>query len=204
MTIGVLILLAISFLIFIGKAKRILGEMEVSEMFVLITIAIIIVSIFVIPDIPIGNTNTISIGGTIVPIYFGVYIFLKIRTLSNRMNTIFAGLFAGLLVFFIKQLFISPNGFYFTDNNILYLLYGIIGGFTAYVLGRSFKSILVISILGTVVNDVISLVINNFIYSGESINLGTGVFFDSLVISTIFSLTLSSILQKTKINLIKE
>ncbi|MGV8145107.1 MAG: DUF1614 domain-containing protein [Alkaliphilus sp.] len=171
MTIGLIVLIGITVLVFMGVAERALDRIRLSDKnAVLVLIAIIVTTLF-IPNIHITEDVAINIGGFVIPMMLVIYLFLKAGTAKERIRCIAASLVTGVVIY-IAQRFILPvepeqlN----VDPNFVY---AILAGLIAYLAGRSRRTAFVAGITGVVISDVIQL-IENIVYDIPSPTLFGG------------------------------
>ncbi|PHS36480.1 MAG: hypothetical protein COA82_00440 [Alkaliphilus sp.] len=171
MTIGLIVLIGITALVFMGVAERALDRIRLSDKTaVLVLIAIIVTTLF-IPNLYITKNVAINIGGFVIPMLLVVYLFSKAGTTKERIRCIVASLITGVVIY-ITQRFVLPvepeqlN----VDPNFVY---SILAGLIAYLAGRSRRTAFIAGITGVVLSDIIQLV-ENIIYEIPSPTLFGG------------------------------
>jgi uncharacterized membrane protein len=196
MPVGLIVLIAVSALIFMGLAHRVLDRLRLSDGAALAVIAVIIVGSFM-PDIPITDNISVNIGGAIVPVALAVYLFIKAGTAKEKTRAILASLGTGAAVYALgKFLPAGPEDTgQFMDYNYLYAA---IGGLTAYLLGRSRRSAFIAGIMGIVLSDLVQGLINWYTGIPGKISFGGAGAFDTTIISGVFAVVLAEIIGEAR------
>jgi len=183
MSVSLIILTGIIILLMLGFGDRFLDKMKMSDRTAILVLASIALGI-IIPPIKIGEYFLCSIGGFIIP--FGICIYLLIRVGWSRdlaraiIGTI---LTAGLIIGFQYLMPGEPERIWVDPM----LIYGLIAGFVAYVLGRSRRNAFICAVLGISVSTFITWLINWFGGTKEVLGLGVGGAFDTIVIGVLFA-----------------
>lgn len=196
MSIGMILLIAVAVLIFMGLAERVLDRLRLNDKAAILIIIAIVLSTIFIPDIPITGRISINIGGFVIPMALAVYLFIKAETGKEKMRAVIAAVAAGTLIY-AAQRYILPDE---PENMIIdpNYVYAIIGGLTAYILGRSRRAAFVAGVVGVVVSDVIQLVLNyiNDIPSPTRFGGAGGV--DTTLIAGILGVLLAEIIGEAR------
>jgi hypothetical protein len=190
MPVGLIILIVVSALIFLGLAHRILDRLRLSDGGALIVIAAILIGTY-IPDIPITDKIAVNIGGAIIPTALAVYLFIKAGTAKEKTRAVIASIVAGAVVYGLSKFL--PAGPEENQFMNYYYLYAIIGGFTAYILGRSRRSAFIAGIMAIILSDLVQGIVNWYTgLPGRTVFGGAGAF-DATVISGIFAVVLAEV-----------
>lgn len=75
MTVGLILLLAVSVVVFLGLAHRVLDRMHLNDKQALVAVLLILVGGFV--DIPIYRglwTISLNLGGSVIPVIISIYV----------------------------------------------------------------------------------------------------------------------------------
>ncbi|WP_031516257.1 DUF1614 domain-containing protein [Desulfofalx alkaliphila] len=155
--IGLIALIAVSFLIYFGLAQRVLDRMRLSDKAALGVIVALIVGSFITIPLPLGNIRaSINVGGALIPIALAIYLLSKAGTTKERVRALIATVATGLVVYFIGSLLMAglpePAGRYGVIDSIY--LYPIAAAITGYLVGRSRRSAFIAAVLGVVLVDV--------------------------------------------------
>jgi len=99
-SIGLVILVVISILIYFGLAHRALDRMRLSDRGALGIIVALIIGSFI--DIPIPGGRylvTVNVGGALVPVALVIYLLIKAGTARERIRAIVASVITALAYF---------------------------------------------------------------------------------------------------------
>ena len=120
MPAGMILLLIISILIFLGLAQRVLDRLGLTDRSALLFIAAMLVGGF-LPDIPLSGTLSINIGGGLIPIILLVFLFVRAGTGTERIRAAVAMLAAAVVTYFVLKIFpLEPTSAFLVDP--LYLV----------------------------------------------------------------------------------
>lgn len=199
--LGLIVLIAVSLLIFFGLAQRALDRMRLSDKGALAVILALIVGSFINIPIPFRVPLEINVGGALVPVGLAIYLLVKANTGKEVSRAILASLLTGVAIWFISSRLMNglpePAGrFGFVD--VVYL-YPIVAAVIAYVAGRSRRSAFVGATLGVILADIANYfyyVQNNVTNATKSIG-GAGAF-DSIVISGILAILLADVIGEAR------
>ncbi|GAB6088340.1 DUF1614 domain-containing protein [Alkaliphilus crotonatoxidans] len=158
MSIGMIILIAISVLIFMGLAERVLDRLRLNDKAAIAIIIAIIISTILIPNISLTERVSINIGGFVIPLGLAIYLFVKAETSKERVRAIAAAIIAGGLIYGVQRFILpaEPEAQNIDPNYV----YAIIGGLTAYVIGRSRRAAFIAGVVGVIISDLIQMILN--------------------------------------------
>ena len=152
MSIGMIVLTAVSLAILFGMAQRTLDRMALSDRQALAIVAAIFVGGW-LPDIDLGLV-TLNIGGALVPVIVCVYLLLRADSNKERIRALVAGLLTSAGVFALSLVIpADPARMPMIDP---ILLGGLAAGVIAWLLGRSRRSAFVAGTLGVMLADLVS------------------------------------------------
>ncbi|MBS4032081.1 MAG: DUF1614 domain-containing protein [Clostridiales bacterium] len=174
--IGILSLIAVTALVYLGFLHRVLDRMRLTKMQALIILLAMLVAGF-LPNIPIYAGLSVNVGGALVPIAVGFYLIITAdEAQEKRRALITAGVVAVLVYLTEKILPLEPGALGF-DLDPLFVP-AVIAAATAYVLGRSRRAAFVGGVFGVILTDLIAWSENLILYQLHvPIVLGsTGVF----------------------------
>lgn len=195
MPVGLVILIIVSALIFLGLAHRVLDRLRLSDGGALAVIALILIGTF-IPNISITDRVAVNIGGAIIPTALAVYLFIKAGTSGEKTRAVIASVVAGAAVFGLSK--VLPAGPEENQFMNYYYLYAAIGGLTAYILGRSRRSAFIAGIMAIILSDMVQGVVNWYVgIPGKTVFGGAGAF-DATIISGVFAVVLAEVVGEAR------
>lgn len=156
--IGIIVLIVVSILIYLGAAHRVLDRLRLTDKAALAVLAALIVGSLI--DIPfaVGNiTYVINVGGALVPIALAVYLISRADSSIEKVRPLVAALITAVVVFAIGSFVMTgirePAGrFAFVD--IIYI-YPLVAAVIAYAVGRSRRGAWIAATLGVLTADVL-------------------------------------------------
>lgn len=201
--IGIIILIAVSILIYFGLAQRVLDRMRLSDRAAFAIIALLIVGSFI--DIPLSRGRydvSLNAGGALVPIGLSIYLLSKAGTTREWVRALVGALVTGAVIYgvgyFMGRGDVEPGGRFFGYLDALWV-YPVIGGLVAYLTGRSRRSAFIAATLGLVLVDVAYLVwlVSTGAPAGTVAIGGAGAF-DGIVLAGIVAVLLAEIIGETR------
>ena len=133
MSLGRILLLAVSVLVLFGVGQRVLDKMRLTDRQALFFMALILVGGW-IPSIPLSGSVRVNIGGALVPLGLCIYLFVRAGTARERWRAGIASALSAAAVLGLGMLLPDePEAMPFDIN----YAYGLLAGAIAYVLGRS-------------------------------------------------------------------
>lgn len=182
MPVGLVILLAVSALIYFGLFHRVLDRMGLNDTVALIFIAAILIGSY-LPDIIVGDNFGFNIGGALIPIFLVIYLLARAGTWLERWRGILAAIITAIVMVGVMRIIpLEPTYGGIIDPT---LLLGVIAGIIGYLAGRSRRSAFIAGVMGIVLSDIytrVEVMIEGV--RGRTIIGGAGIF-DALVISAI-------------------
>ncbi len=199
MPVGLILLIAVSILIYLGVAQRILDRLRLSDRAALLFIAAMVVGGF-LPDIPLTANLSINIGGGIVPIILIGYLFWVAGTTTERSRAAVALIATSIIVYgALKLMPLEPTYAILLDP--LYIV-AIIAGIVAYlVAARSRRSAFIAGVGAVVLNDIFTR-IELLITGGTSaLVIGGAGIFDATIVSGLIAVGLAELIGEIRENL---
>jgi len=196
MSLGTILLIGVTVLIFMGLAERVLDRLRLSDKAAItIIIAMVLASIF-IPDIDVTERVSFNIGGFIIPMGLAIYLFLKAETGKEKWRAVIAAIVAGVSIWLVQRYVLpaEPESQMIDPNYV----YGIMGGLIAYVLGRSRRSAFVAGIVGVFISDLIQLVYNSVNNLPTPTRFGGAGAFDTAMIAGVLAVFIAEIIGETR------
>ncbi|KAB3533171.1 DUF1614 domain-containing protein [Alkaliphilus serpentinus] len=196
MSIGMILLIGVTVLIFMGLAERVLDRLRLNDKAAIIIILAIILSTIFIPNIDLTERVSINIGGFVIPLALAIYLFIKAETGKEKLRAVIAAVVAGTVIYLVQRFVLpaDPEAQRIDPNYV----YAILGGLTAYILGRSRRAAFIAGIVGVIISDLIQLVLNiiNNIPSPTRFGGAGGV--DTTVIAGILAVVIAEIIGETR------
>ncbi len=191
MTIGLVILLAVSVLVFLGLTHRVLDRMHLTDRQALVALGLMLVGSFI--DVPVYRglqSVTVNLGGAVVPIVLAIYVLARADTPLETGRGVLSAIITGIAVFALTRLFTFEEG-----RTILDPLYafGLVAGVVAYLAGRSRRAAFAGAVLGVVLLDVAHLVEVATRRMPATVHLGGAGVFDAVVIAAVVAVGLAEI-----------
>ncbi|MCR4402243.1 MAG: DUF1614 domain-containing protein [Firmicutes bacterium] len=191
MTVGLVLLLGTSILIFLGVTHRVLDRMHLTDRQALAALGLMLVGSFV--DVPVWRgvqSVTISLGGAVVPIVLAVYVLARADTPTETGRGIAATVITGVALFALTKVFSFEEGRAIIDP--LYA-FGLVAGVVAYLAGRSRRAAFAGAVLGVVLLDVAHLVEVTSRRMPATVHLGGAGVFDAVVIAAVVAVGLAEV-----------
>lgn len=195
--VGLLVLLAVSVLIYFGLAHRVLDRMRLSDRGALAVIAAIIVGSFI--DIPLFVSPvraTLNVGGGLIPIGLAIYVLSRAGTSREWGRAIAAILITGMAVYLAGRLQLAdPFRYNFVDTLFLFPL---VGGGVAYLVGRSRRSAFIAATLGVVLADIFHLLELTANGLPGFAHIGGGGVFDTVILAGVVAVLIAEIVGESR------
>ena len=185
MTLGMILLVALTLLILFGVLERVLDRMALTDRQAIGCIAAIFIGGW-LPNLTLGMVS-INIGGALVPFLVCVYLFFHAGPGKEKLRSLAASALTAAAVYAISVFFPADPVTMPFDPMILY---GISGGAIAWLLGRSRRSAFVAGVLGVILSDVIVGIINWRSGISQTLNLGGAGALDAVVLSGVTAVLL--------------
>jgi uncharacterized membrane protein len=197
--LGTIILVTLLFLVSFGLAHRLLDRMRLSDKGALAVLGALIVGSFI--DIPLTRGNilvSLNVGGALVPVGLAGYLLYKAGTTKEWVRAIVATIVTAGAIYFLGSVLMQGDP---RDRMTLLdplYVYPLVGGLTAYLLGRSRRSAFVAATLGVLSQDFIHLFWLRSTGIPGTVNIGGAGAFDSIVIAGLVAVLLAEILGETR------
>ena len=189
MSVGMILLTATAILVFFGAAQRVLDKLRMTDRTALVLIALMFFGTL-IPNIVLGSVS-ISIGGAVIPAGICIYLLIRAGTAKERTRALVGSVItAGIIYAFSALMPDEPEAIVIDP---LYLC-GIIGGLTAYLLGRSRRGAFICGVFGVLLADIAVSIVNRLNGIQQQLVLGGAGVFDTAVISGLLGVILSELI----------
>lgn len=188
MSVGLIVLAAVSALVLFGVAQRVLDRMQLTDRAALVIAAAIFFG-GLIPDIRVGRV-AVNLGGAVVPLGVCVWLLIKTDTRKEVVRALAGSVLTGIAVYSLGRLLpAEPENFVIDPH----YLYGIAGGIVAYLLGRSRRAAFICGVLGVILADTATALINWGNGVNTTLVLGGAGAMDTIVISGILAVLLAEL-----------
>ena len=191
MSLGRILLLAVSVLVLFGVGQRVLDKMRLTDRQALFFMALILVGGW-IPSIPLSGSVRVNIGGALVPLVgWCTDLFVRAGTARERWRAGIASALSAAAVLGLGMLLPDePEAMPFDIN----YAYGLLAGAIAYVLGRSRISSFIAGVMGVLLADIAQAVLNAVNGVPVNLHLGGAGALDAVVLSGLTAVLLSELL----------
>ena len=188
MSIGLILLSVVSVLVLFGVAQRVLDRMQLSDRAALVIAALLFFG-GLLPDIRIGRV-AVNLGGAVIPLGVCVWLLIKTDTRKEFWRAILGGVLTGAAVYLLGR--VLPSEPEKTVVDPLYL-YGISAGIIAYLLGRSRRAAFICGVLGVILADTATAVINWSRGIDQTLVLGGAGAKDTVVLAGLLAVLLAEL-----------
>lgn len=189
MSVATILLLIAGLLVLFGLGQRVLDRMRLTDRQALVWLAAILIG-SLIPDIPLGPVS-VNIGGAVLPLALCIWLLVKADTAWERVRALLAALASAGAVLAVSYLMPAEPETMWLDVN---WLYGPIAGILAYVLGRSRRAAFIAGVLGVLLADTTTGIINRIQGFAVEIRLGSGGILDAVLLSGFLAVALAEII----------
>ena len=188
MSVGLILLSAASVLVLFGVAQRVLDRMQLTDRAALIIAALIFFG-GLIPNIRVGRV-AVNLGGAVVPLGVCVWLLVQTDTKKEVFRALAGSALTGAAVFALGRLMPAEPEQFTIDPHYLY---GVAGGVIAYLLGRSRRAAFICGVLGVLLADIATALINWGNGVQTTLILGGAGAMDTVVISGLLAVLLSEL-----------
>ena len=189
MSVGLTLLVIVTILVLLGVCRGVLDKMGLNDRQALIITGALFVG-GLIPDIPLGGEVYVNIGGALIPLAVCVYLIVRAGTAKERVRALLGALVTGLAVYWLGRFMPDePEAIAFDPNYI----YGLAGGLTAYLLGRSRRGAFVAGVLGVMGADIYQAVELRARGVNQALHLGGAGAVDVIVIAGLTGVILAEV-----------
>ncbi|WP_245527887.1 DUF1614 domain-containing protein [Ammonifex degensii] len=198
MPVGILLLILLSLLIYLGIGHRVLDRMRLSDRAALLMIGAMVVGSLI--DLPLLPHLSLNVGGTLVPIGLAIYLVVGAGTREEKARALIGALVTGLAVYLLGTYLMrgikEPAGRY--DFLEPLYLFPLVAAAVAYLMGRSRRAAFVAATLGVLLGD-----LGHYFWVLKSrapitVNLGGGGVFDATVLSGLLAVLLAELVGEAR------
>ncbi len=195
MTVGLILLLVVSVLIFLGLAHRVLDRMRLNDRQALVAVLSILIGGFI--DIPMFRglwTVSVNLGGSVIPVIIAIYVLSRADTQTEARRGVLSAVATGAALLAISKIFTFEEGRTIIDP--IYV-FGLVAGVIAYLLGRSRRAAFAGAVLGVVFLDIAHLVEVIIRRLPSTVNIGGAGAFDAVIIAGLIAVGFAEIFGET-------
>jgi uncharacterized membrane protein len=187
--IGIVLLVVVSILIFLGMAQRVLDRLYLSDRSGLLVIAAMVAGSFV--DIPLAGGNSINLGGAVIPIGLAIYVLTKAGSGKEWIRSILGIAVTTGILYGVNKMYRFD-----TDQGILepQYLWAIIAGIIAYIAGRSRRLSFIVATLGVLFMDIAHIIEVRMARLNVPTRIGGAGVFDTIVIAGVLAVLLAELI----------
>lgn len=192
---GVVLLIGVSILIFLGLAHRVLDRLYLSDRGGLLLIGALIAGSFI--DIPIWRNPsiTLNVGGAIIPLALAIYVLSKAGSGKEVTRSLVGiALTAGVL-YGTSKLYSFDTARGLIEPQYLW---AIISAVIAYIAGRSRRLAFIIATLGLLTLDVIHIIEVSLGGYNAPTRFGGAGAFDTIVVAGILAVLLAELIGESR------
>lgn len=193
--IGMIALLVVAVLIYLGLAQRVLDRLYLGDSAALIIVAAMALGSFI--DIPLARGRldvSVNVGGGLIPLGLAVYVLARAGSGKEWGRALFAAGVTALAVFVVNGVLGRGDpwqaGRDFFDPLFLYPL---VAGGVAYLAGRSRRAAFVAAVLGVLILDLIDLFRLGLARMPGLVAIGGAGAFDAIVLSGLVAVLLAEL-----------
>lgn len=188
---GIVLLVIVTVLIFLGLAHQVLDRLYLSDRGGLFVVVALLAGSFI--DIPLWRNPEVSlnVGGGLIPLALAIYVLAKAGSAREWIHSIIGivvttGIIYGvskLYNFDVRQGFIEPQ-----------YLWAIIAAAVAYIVGRSRRLSFIVATLGLLFMDVVRIGEVALLNINAPVSIGGAGAFDTIIIAGVLAVLLAEII----------
>ncbi|MCL2798028.1 MAG: hypothetical protein FWD58_08255 [Firmicutes bacterium] len=191
--VGLILLSVLAVLTFFGVSERFFRKIGVPDWLAFLLLLTFVVGA-VVPEIPIGTSAVINVGGFIVPAVFLVIVFSVSRRKKEVARILLASLAVASVTVTARMLLRPESGGLFLAAMVIT---GVLGGIAAYLAGGTRLATLSGAVGGIMLGDIANNLIFHYAF-GAGVALGSRGVFDSIIIAAVLGVVLLEIVEAIK------
>ena len=195
-TMGRLVLLSLSLLIFFGLTERVLDRMYMRDKTAILIVVLMIVGSFVNVTLYSSDTITVrmNLGGALIPFAVALYVWGRAGSMKERLRSLLGAVLVAVSIWLMGRLITNE---YALLIDIIYL-YPIAAGLVGYLFGRSRKGSFIAAVLGVILFDV-----SHGVYLLRTgipglVHFGGGGIYDTVVLSGVLAVILAEVIGEAR------
>lgn len=189
MSIGMVILTAVAVLIFFGALQRVLDRMYLSDRAALLVAAVMFVGTL-LPNIDVGRVS-LNLGGAVIPLVVCIFLLIKANTAHERLRTLMGSILTAVAVYVLSS-FLPAEAEELPMDPML--LYALSAGVIAWILGRSRRGAFICGVLGVLLADTATALVNWRQGIDQQLVLGGAGVADAVVVSGVLAVLLTELI----------
>ena len=193
MSVSLIIVSILILLILFGAGQRILDQMRLNDKQALLIMVLIAIGL-IIPPIYITKYFCFSIGGFLIPFAICVYLLISVGFSRDLVRAIIGTLLVAGIIYGLEWIMPADPEELIVDP---FIVYGLVAGIVAYILGRSRRNAFVSAILGISLAQLIQFIVNHATGVKTVLGLGVGGAFGTMIIAVIISVAVSEFLGRS-------
>ncbi|NLM45930.1 MAG: DUF1614 domain-containing protein [Firmicutes bacterium] len=160
--LGILTLIAVTALVYLGLLHRVLDRMRLTKIQALVILLAMLGAGF-LPNIPIYGGLSVNIGGALIPGAVAVYLIVTADEATERRRALLTSGVVAVVVYLTDKIFAAePTSPSFLIDPLF--VPAIVAAVTAYLLGRSRRSAFIGGIFGVILTDLFAWMENQWLY----------------------------------------
>lgn len=189
MSVGLTLLMIVTILVLLGVCRGVLDKMGLNDRQALLIAAALFIG-GLIPDIPLGGEVYVNLGGAVIPLLICAYLLARAGTAKERVRALVGAAATGLMVYWLGRVMPDEPEAIIIDPNYVY---GLAGGLTAYLLGRSRRGAFIAGVLGVMGADIYQAIELRAQGVQQALHLGGAGALDVIVISGLVGVLLAEL-----------
>lgn len=188
MSIATTLLTVIAVLIFFGVLQRVLDRMYLTDRGALLLVACMFIGTL-LPNIELGPVS-VNLGGAVIPLGVCVYLLIRADTTWERLRPLIGSVLTAAAIWLLS-LFLPSEPEQMPMDPML--LYGLCAGVIACILGRSRRGAFICGVVGVMLADIATAVVNWARGIDQQLVLGGAGLADAVVVSGILAVLLTEL-----------
>lgn len=188
MTLGMILLTALAVLIFFGTIQRVLDRMYLTDRAALVITAAMFAGTL-LPNINLGMVS-VGVGGALIPLTICIFLLIKADSAVEVWRTVLGSILTAAAVYGLSMLLPAEAEELPVDPM---LLYAASGGLIAWILGRSRRGAFICGVLGVLLADVATAMVNWTRGIEQQLVLGGAGVADAVVVSGVLAVLLAEL-----------
>lgn len=186
MSLGMVVLTVTGVLVYAGVLQRVLDRMYLSDRKALLLLALMFAGTW-LPTVTFGLVS-VSLGGAVIPVGICIYLLIRADTSWERWRAIVSAVISAGAIYGLTLLLPPEAEMIPIEPN---LIYGIASGLISWILSRSRRDAWICGVLGILISDSATAVINWTKGIDQQLILGGGGVFDAAVVSGVLAVLLA-------------
>lgn len=188
---GIVLLVIVTVLIFLGLAHQVLDRLYLSDRGGLLVILALVAGSFI--DIPLWPNPEVSlnVGGGLIPLALAIYVLTKAGSSKEWMHSIIGIVVTTGVIYGVSKLYRFDIGQGVIEPQYLW---AIIAAAVAYIIGRSRRLSFIVATLGLLFMDVVRIGEVALLNIQAPVSIGGAGAFDTIIIAGVLAVLLAEII----------